>query len=322
MFFMEEFYGVAAAIYEAQSLRFATTVVKGVAKDQIEVVRTKTHDVDMSNPDMLAAAFQEYLATLKATVVDQRNALKAAIPIVLGWPQELNIERVGRVLERKFGKLVKGPHVAKGVERDRGINAAHLKYRDIVGQIINGYLVNQGVGAEEFLYQHRGFLNPQRASASAHIDDIVEQVKHSKDERDIRALKARGKDRPVARNELIRLVKILAARNASRTRQVAHNAGGNDHRFILTGLPGHPEMKELEYYNVFHDDNELRQIFAAEFMRILGIRYNVALKCCRDQPSPPFADVVATYLADLMDMYFHGEIRPAAVMVKHADTTD
>ncbi len=52
-------------------------------------------------------------------------------------------------------------------------------------------------------------------------------------------------------------------------------------------------------------------------MRVLGINYNVALKCVRDQPSPPFADVVATYLADNMDKHNYGEIRPAAVMIKH-----
>ena len=240
------------------------------------------------------------------------------MPLVIGWPQELDINKVGGVLEKGFPRFVRNAHEAKGVKRNQGINATHIKYREIVAHIIDGYLVGEGLEGERLAYHHRGFLNPHRASTGADISAIVTQVRESRDERDIRALKARGKDRPVARNELIRIVKRIAENNALRTKREADAAAGGDHRFIHIGLPNNTEMRELEYYNVFHDDDELRQIFAAEFMRVLGINYNVALKCVRDQPIPPFADVVATYLADNMDKLHYGEIRPAAVMIKHA----
>ena len=202
------------------------------------------------------------------------------------------------MLEKGFPRFAKNAREAGDVKRNQGINAAHIKYREIVAHIIDGYLVGEGLKGERLAYHHRGFLNPHRASTGADISAILTQVRESQDERDIKALKARGKERQVARNQLIRIVKRIAESNALRTKREAHAAAGSDHRFIHIGLPNNAEMRELEYYNVFHDDDELRQIFAAEFMRVLGIKYNVALKCTRDQPSPPFADVVATYLAD------------------------
>ena len=59
----------------------------------------------------------------------------------------------------------------------------------------------------------------------------------------------------------------------------------------------------------------LKQVFVRVFMEELGLDHNVCFKSHNDPPSPPFTDVVATFLGDMMDR--RDGTFPSAVMVNH-----
>lgn len=73
-----------------------------------------------------------------------------------------------------------------------------------------------------------------------------------------------------------------------------HIGGEYINRFINIG-------DENDIRNIIFIVPELRQIFSEVFLSELGFQHNVCIKPTWAKPSPPFGDVVATFLADMMD---------------------
>ena len=114
------------------------------------------------------------------------------------------------------------------------------------------------------------------------------------------------------KTDLEDLVRDIAARFA-RSIQIKLAGTRPTSRFFGTGTP--PDLSSNgDIRNVIFSDDVLREIYANSFMNFLGIDYNVCLKCSVDRKSPPFSDVAATYLADLMDK--RDRTRPTVVMVR------
>jgi len=69
--------------------------------------------------------------------------------------------------------------------------------------------------------------------------------------------------------------------------------------------------------NIIFADPFLKKIFARELIKAANIDHNICLKGQQEKKSPPFADVVATFLADKMDI--RDGTSPTAVAVNYGE---
>lgn len=58
----------------------------------------------------------------------------------------------------------------------------------------------------------------------------------------------------------------------------------------------------MDIRNIIFVNDELRNIFSETFLKVAWFKHNICLKPHWAKPSPPFGDVVATFLADEMDI--------------------
>ncbi len=95
--------------------------------------------------------------------------------------------------------------------------------------------------------------------------------------------------------EARRTLEYYARQIARSVKEELHEGTYSTTRFIVCG-----EKHSLKYK--FLDWFDLKDVFVNEFVRGMGNPHNVCVKTSNDRPSPPFADICATYIADQFDI--------------------
>lgn len=314
-------HAIASAIYGDPNLRITTTVVAGEQKDAISIERRSDAVFRQSSIADVTNVFTQFLEEIVRIASDQRQLVRSvALPVIFGWPPDTDHYELVTTLMGIFpqffaGKKFHNPCLSYEAEDNSLTKVAKSKAQMArVATLVESFAEQdprlKSVVVE---FMSRGFINTTRDLSRSEIDAILAEPSNDQ-ERQFIAIKERAATRPVAKQMMIKQVRVWAREFASSIKTHTGASGGS--RFIMTGLPHLPEMISSIHRNCFYNDEELRQIFAAEIIRLLGIDHHIALKCPRDLSAPPFSDVAATFVADKLNLISDGVIKPQAVRVK------
>ncbi len=314
-------YAIASAIYGGPELRSSTTIVAGEQKDAISIEKRDESSLHQLSTDDVAIVFTTFLDDIVRAASTQRQLVRSAtLPVVFGWPADTDHYDLIITLTRVFPQFLTGKRFNNPCCRyetsdnfPQRVAKSKAQMARIATLVESFAAQNPLLGSNAVRFMSRGFINSARDLTRSEIDAIL-ATPINDEEQHFMAMKERASTRPVARKQMMNQVKVWAREFVINVlRQTATNGGS---RFMLTGLPHLPEMLSSVHRNCFYEDEEMRQVFAAEVIRLLELDHHIALKCPRDQSAPPFSDVAATFVADDLDLANVGMIRPQAVRVK------
>lgn len=312
--------GIASAVHGLDGLKLTTSVVGGDSKDNIVLLDRNSRDLDPNSPKSVYEVFGEYLHRISEVVTQQRIEVVSAVPVVFGWPADLDLPQMVDHLSAQFTRYMLKDDKDKKYKRRKENETFQEKMVRSKAQmhkvkvLIEGYArANSQITREGIKFLPRGFRNFSRELPEEEVRSVIERIDPEWEQK-FRTLKERAQTRSSAREGLKTEVRKIAL---DFVRFYFSQVSREDEtRFFMTGAPSIPQMVQSERHNCFYGDEELRQIFAEVIIKVSQIDYNIALKCPRDPSSPQFSDVAATYVADNLDQLQHSSIKPQAVRVR------
>jgi|GEM_PF-3400718 len=318
---MAHLFGVASAIHGRTFDRMTASVVEGTTKDDFRLWNKWTEPVEIANPDSIRQTMRRLLSTVTETVGLQRAAepKKVGVPVVFGWPVEFpgpefydRIRSVFRHLES--GKHAKPFPIISQSERRGPFASVSKTAMDHIRAVMSRHVRTQGLLEQDVTIQGRVFAEEDYRIGATTLERHVQSLARVNHERDALLLSLR--DRAERGDEESKIHLRAVATEFGRVNGATYRETGHDGsaRFYMTG-PRKPPFTTSPFYNMIQW-LDLRQRFGQGFMAASGIRHHMSIKAPTDPPSPPFADVTATYLADKMDK-LSGVQEPRVVMVNH-----
>ncbi|PIQ78284.1 hypothetical protein COV82_01310 [Candidatus Peregrinibacteria bacterium CG11_big_fil_rev_8_21_14_0_20_46_8] len=331
-----EAFGIASAVYgrREDELKLTTTVVGGADKNEIRIRESKTFPLEQSVVPQIKEVFAEYLATIHRTVAAQREQVRddinIAVPVVFGWPVTFDAHELIQSIRRGFPNITFrtapkfGGSAAKSARKRREALQGAVKNPDdhftfvrqqmgTVTDLLDGYAAMNGIGAS-IAFHPRGFRDAREELQIAPSGQSLSDTEY-KWIQEFERLRERAKTRLAARGLLNRHIETRAVTLLDQL--IKYNLEG-ENRFIMLRDFGDPESPQDRLWSQFLvGEDALRQHFAKCIIGILEYENNICIKCSGDPPSPPFADVAATYVADNLDRMEYGRVCPTAVMVLH-----
>lgn len=284
--------GIASALHGVDTMHFTTSVVAAERKDSIVLESVWREKVDTSTID---SVIERYLETITHVLSHQKtDAPFVHVPIVY-CTQE--------------GPLI--PAITTHLESQR---SGDTEARATISSILREKLHALIPSSSTFSFHPRGY-QPHAFGCDIKLNRREQPIEENKRiQRDawIRNLfwKAKNENNSSAKQELDVLIQILAEQYAKR---YLESGGDASTRFFLLGSHA-PEFKESASYNMIQW-LDLREQFAKHLIQLLHIDHNICVKAPLDAPSPPTADITATYLSDILDELF-GITEKSVVMVQ------
>lgn len=261
-------YGIASALHGGETLRWTTSLVVANAADDVVLGDVWREEVDPCAPGAVRATVGRYVESVRAAIALQANGTR--VPVAYCTQDGPRIPEVERVL-----------------------GAGHM------GSFVEGALSEALHDPALIAFHPRGY-RPQAFGCDVRVkrrDATVED--RVRERRNIRLrdlyLKASDDEGGEAMAELRAYVDVLAEAYARRYRESGWDAST---RFFLLGSHV-PELKDDVQYNLVRWF-DFRRRFAERLIVLLGIDHCVCVKAPLDPPSPPTADITATYLVDRM----------------------
>lgn len=300
---MPRFHGVAWAIRDKDPVLEATQVA-GETKEEIFIEETWRQPIDPRDARSTKDAFDRMLELVVRTVqLQKKEGSGRPVPISLGWPKqfeqagessESDLTALGRNLRSRYARLLNaGPQSERSIVTD--IISRHVGTRPNLSQA--------DVSPNGRLFQIEGSIaagiadeKPEREAALQELYEAIEnQV-------------------PGSGGAAHDLMRYQATMMANGYRHFLPNA--NRTTFFATAPAMEPFISR-HWYNFPGYHNDLRQTYARTLIQLLGLKHNISVKVPQDTQSPAFADPCAAEVADEMDLYRFGEVRPMAVLARH-----
>ena len=291
-------HGVASALHGTDSLLFTTSIVRAERKDDIELTDVWREKMEADSMSSIRSIIERYVETVR-NVVSLQQSESASIPVPVAYCTQ------DGPLTEVVSESMRAGDAHIGLEADE----SHISH---IGSFVHSRIRQVIEEPDAFSFHLRGYL-PHAFGCDVDLkrrETKIEVRKRQKRDAWLRSLywKVKNEQSHEALQELHEAIDILAEQYASRYT----DAGGDaSTRFFLIGSHV-PEHKNDMQYNMIQWF-DLRQRFAKKLMQILNISHHICVKAPLDPPSPPTADITATYLADLLG----GE--QCAVMVKSRD---
>lgn len=259
-------YGIASALHGRDALQWTTSVVIANQQDDIVLGEVWREAVDPAAPSSVRAVIDRYVRTVRSTLLLRESGPEMPVvyctqegPMVAAIENALGTSRVSDHVERAL---------RSGIEDPSSI-AFHPRGYQHQAFGCDVPVRKRGVTVEE----------RQRAKRNARLRSLYWKAD-------------RQADAP-ARSELERYIDVLAERYAERYRASGWDAST---RFFLLGSHVPEHTGDVQYNMIRWFD--FRRRFAEKMISLLGIDHSICVKAPLDPPSPPTADITATYLAD------------------------
>lgn len=275
--------------------KLTTTVLSGTKKDNIEIVSTNTDIQIPPGEQIVMGGFKISFKGFKDAVVNtlrQQTPDDLPLQIVFGYPDEMDPKIPKEELIKKY--TTNKPQRLKEKMKEWSLAA-------VLTDIIKSWQPNARFNAIK-----RTFVAKAEGDTESDIFHLYEPTESealsvTQSNESIKLLELHGRfssGDEAGKQEIIEIVTDLAKKYAEKLKQA--NSDFNTTRFFLTGLNRTPYNTDPRIICIsWHED--FRRAFAETLKQELGIKHNIVLKSPLDRPSPPFADVVRTYMQDLLD---------------------
>ncbi len=312
-------HGVAAAMYgKKDSHLFSVSTVRGSSKEGIELSSTSATEFDPRESGSTKAAFAKFLLVVDSLLREQAKTTTSRpldVPVVLGFTREvLGVRQISDDLRAEYASLLQGPRsFVMGINDPPFSDKKNKNIMDVPT------LAEITMSAFDPVRSGRsgGISLETRLFVDRSMGDGTEAPPLKGEDRKycarLRVLyeKALAGDKE-AHEELTSEAKALARMLGNHYRE--QFGRGHETRFFYTGSRIASAMRLAP--NVLPSWLDLRDVFAGELARHLGIQHNFAVKTPADSPDPPFSNVVASIVADQFDA-LAGIRDPRAVLLKH-----
>lgn len=262
-------YGIASAVHGGETLRWTTSTVVARSAGEIVLDDVWREEVDPGNAEAVRATIARCVDSVRRAVAARRgNDTVAVVYCTQEGPRIPDMEAA--LGASPISKLVESA-VREGLPDPSSISFHPRGYKPRAFVCDVPVRRREGPTIEE----------RARARRNAHLRDLY--------------LKAEHDPGGEAMHRLGTYVDVLAERYAQRYRESGWDAST---RFFLLGSHV-PERKDDVQYNLIRWF-DFRKRFAEALIGHLGIDHCICVKAPLDPPSPPTADIAATYLADRM----------------------
>lgn len=312
------------------------SVVSGKTKDDLKVdqnIGVVTHTLHPAQ-ERIRIATAEFLHLVKSVVeMQSKSGVNKAVPVVYGSTVEILsqdlVDELVRSYADRLGKVavIADPTFMRSlINKTPGTSVPHI-YKElfkIVLQTLMGTVTPPGA----LDYQIRDYAcangsqdwDVPAGATLLHTNNTAERTRlaNSVIPRDLRkdfdaTYEAFLNRRDDVRIHLEQLTQQIAFIYAGHSLLSKDDHGNTVNRFISAAT-----TKDLtpdsDVRNFIFLDAGLRKVYAEAFMAYHHIRHNVCFKTSLDAPSPPFADIAGTFLADQFDE--RDGTRPTAVLVR------
>lgn len=274
--------------------KLTTTVLFGTCKSDISVQNSCT-DIQIPSGVTIQTGFQATFKEFKRTVIQtlhQQEPGHLPTQIVFGYPMEMDPDTISKELAEKYSgnlshkrRKSKNPHRLVSVLQE---------------------LITSWVNGKRFEIKRRAFMAKGEGALESDIFLIYDPPETTSINITASGEKVRLEELhrrflsgdESAKSELMQEVIRIAKDYADFLKKT--NPEHNTTRFFLTGLNKPPYNTEPRCLFIsWHED--FRRAFEQTLKEELGIKHNIVVKSPLDRPSPPFADVVRTYMQDIFD---------------------
>ncbi len=301
--------GLATAIYQRKDGQHvvSTSVLSSTSDEKIFIEQSTLTDVDPSSEHTNARAalltVLEEISSRRAQIVEIGDAaMLVPLTVVHGTAEKHDTDAYTRMIRGAFPEYFSGTRAPAGSVRSVNGLMQHLMtahHKDHMPK------KNEGHTAQLALNDYALFL-PDDPRFTAGISVTADDKAMSQLFQPL-VMAARTGDFE-AHKSLIALAKKDANNYASdlRKRGILDST-----RFVQFGLHSDEFKKSARY--TYLEYEYLKHIFAYELITKLREQHNIAVKTPNDAPSPAFADITATFLADVwMLIHYHRTGTPKA----------
>jgi hypothetical protein len=288
--------GIATALYGTQSKStVSVTTLTSESADKIFIERTQKIDIDPFNSAEAREAFLVVLNEMclqppQTTVVNDQ-IVHIPTAVIYGVPDQhpevVYSSLIRGAFPEYFDCKPRAGHVAELMEK------LLLSYHSVFG--ISGSAIETK--------PHALYVNRANHTVKA---EFLEPVSRELDRLHSMAF--------MGNREAIHALEEYTRADARSYAVELFKRGILPPRFVQYGLRDGNVRSASTYLEWFN----LRDIFAEELMGLASANYNICIKTPNDPPSPPFADICATQLADYWDI-LEGRHRKRNVYARFRD---